>query len=256
MTPTVFYSWQSDLPRETNSVFIRSCLGNALEQMEIDEPLRGEGEAGTPDIPSVIFRKLTQATAAVFDITPVGSTNGGKAVLNPNVAIELGYAAHAIGWSRILCVFNKAYGSLPEGLPFDLRHRRFPVTYDSSKDLNDEREKLTAKLKEYVKIALDHPHREAVHTRKRLTEGCVTLIDGFGKNGGFHYSDSALKPDIERLLDLGVIELDVNPAAGKYAYHWTRLGSIICEWYQKELAGNPAIQKALSDFEEGDQPAA
>jgi hypothetical protein len=42
---------------------------------------------------------------------------------NPNVLVELGFAAHARSWDRILCVSNSAYGS-EQDLPFDIRHRR------------------------------------------------------------------------------------------------------------------------------------
>src|SRR5262249_230832 len=49
-------------------------------------------------------------------------------LMNPNVAIELGFALHAVGWKRCLMVLNEAYGTIDD-LPFDVRHRRHPVTY-------------------------------------------------------------------------------------------------------------------------------
>lgn len=40
---------------------------------------------------------------------------------------EIGYGAHCLGWGIIL-VMNTHFGT-PEGLPFELRHRRFPLSY-------------------------------------------------------------------------------------------------------------------------------
>lgn len=246
MTPTVFFSWQSDLPGDKNTSLIRSCLKSALKGVEIEEPLRPDeaasGESGTPDISEIIFRKLTICSAAVFDVTPVTKTENGKLVFNPNVAIELGFAVHALGWDRIVLVYNREYGNVEGGVPFHLRHRRFPIVYDSRKDLEKQTPHLTSKLGEYVKMAIDSPHREADRIRRRFTDGCSALVGAYGNSGCFHYEHSSLRPDIERLLDLGVIEIDVNLGKGLYAYHWTRFGSIICAWYQKAIAADPDFQ--------------
>ena len=92
--PTVFYSWQSDAPNSTN----RGLIGDAL-----DLAVRAIG-------------------ADVSTVTGLGE-GGGRPSPNPNVLLELGYAAHALGWSRILLVVNSALGGI-ERLPFDLRSRR------------------------------------------------------------------------------------------------------------------------------------
>ena len=54
---------------------------------------------------------------------------------NPNVMLEYGYALDALGNQRLIGVFNKAFGK-PDDLPFDLRHRRWPIQYraDASDD--------------------------------------------------------------------------------------------------------------------------
>lgn len=52
---------------------------------------------------------------------------GMRATPNPNVLVELGYAAHSLGWDRIIVVVNTAHGAIEE-LPFDFRARRV-VTY-------------------------------------------------------------------------------------------------------------------------------
>ncbi len=148
---------------------------------------------------------------------------------------------------RVICVFNKEFGKLPDDTPFDLRHRRNPIAYNSSKNPESQRERLTSRFKEYIGIALDHPHREAVRIRKRLTQGCISIIDASGKSPCFSCQDQQLRSDVERMLDLDVIETDVNPGAGMYVYHWTGLGLTICEWYHREKAGEKSIVEMLAE---------
>ena len=49
-------------------------------------------------------------------------------MLNPNVAIELGYALAHVGNQGVLMVLNSAYGDR-ESLPFDLRHKAGPIIF-------------------------------------------------------------------------------------------------------------------------------
>ena len=44
-------------------------------------------------------------------------------MINPNVAIELGYAAAMLSWENIILVFNDSSGQIDD-LPFDIRQRR------------------------------------------------------------------------------------------------------------------------------------
>jgi hypothetical protein len=80
----------------------------------------------------------------VGDVTPVGKSSRkekGKrprAIMNPNVAIELGYAFKALTWSNCLGVINLAYGDVDD-LPFDIhRTRSWPVTYTLSEGASNE----------------------------------------------------------------------------------------------------------------------
>ncbi len=47
--------------------------------------------------------------------------------------IEYGYALKASGAEKIIAVMNKHYGE-PDVLPFDMRHRRFPLSYNLPPD--------------------------------------------------------------------------------------------------------------------------
>jgi hypothetical protein len=97
----------------------------------------------------VILEKISSAAIFVGDVTLIGKATMERSFLarlfrrfsnrqknldnpkmlpNPNVLLELGYAAHCLGWERVILVMNSHFGP-PEFLPFDLRHRRFPISY-------------------------------------------------------------------------------------------------------------------------------
>lgn len=129
---SIFYSWQSDLPKETNQNGIRQCLRSALNlveesfedyRLEIDEATRNT--TGSPNIPQTIFNKISQCEIFICDISIINSkTNDLKKTPNPNVLIELGYAIATVGWDRIIMLFNFESGNFPADLPFDIdRHR-------------------------------------------------------------------------------------------------------------------------------------
>jgi hypothetical protein len=138
----VFWSWQSDCPAEVSKEFVKGALADALtaviENLSLSEAERPEvdhdtkGEPGLVDIAATVFRKIEGASAFVADVTPVARTGTGKLVPNPNVMIELGYALKALGPAAVVLVANEAFGAKAEELPFDLRHRRGPITYNLS----------------------------------------------------------------------------------------------------------------------------
>ena len=143
MNPKVFWSWQSDKPGRVSRHFLKEVLEEAIEQageeLELNESQRPgidhdtKDEAGLVSIPDSILAKIDAASVFVADLTPVASSEAGRFIANPNVLIELGYAKKAIGPAQIILVWNSAWGGCtPEDLPFDLRHRRMPFTYELS----------------------------------------------------------------------------------------------------------------------------
>lgn len=137
----IFWSWQSDTPAAEGRNFVKTSLVAALAQLadelEWSEAERAELDHDTKDVPGLapiadtIFEKIDNAAVFVADITPTGATpDGKKKTPNPNVLIELGYALKALGPQHIVLVANGAGGFRPEDLPFDLRHRRGPITYE------------------------------------------------------------------------------------------------------------------------------
>jgi hypothetical protein len=132
---TIFYSWQSDLPSNSNRGFIETCLKKVIKQVDKDMPFQLEfnidrdtkSEIGTPNILESIFKKIDRSKIFIADISIINSDSTGRKCPNPNVLVELGYAARVLGWERVFCFYNTDYGSIEE-LPFDLRQRR-PIQY-------------------------------------------------------------------------------------------------------------------------------
>jgi len=130
-TQTIFYSWQSDLPNPTNRGFVEDCLQRAIKEVRGDEELNLDpcidrdtsGVPGAPDIAATIFDKIKAADIFVGDVSFINQGAAGRPTPNPNVLVELGYAAGRLGWEKIICVFNQATGSVND-LPFDIRQRR------------------------------------------------------------------------------------------------------------------------------------
>jgi hypothetical protein len=156
----VFYAWQSDTPAKVGKNFVFEVLREALiktgEELKLEEAERPEidqdtkGVMGSPVIAETIFAKIREAAVVVCDVTLTGVTESGKRLINSNVAYELGYAHGQHGDGVLLKVMNTHYGP-PDDLPFDLRHRRWPVQYQLSPDATkaerrQAREQLTNEL--------------------------------------------------------------------------------------------------------------
>jgi len=191
MKLTVFYSWENDLPNPTN----RSLIGTALEraakelgrELEVERDDRPDtadnpeflvdrdtrGVAGTPDIAHTIFDKIRNADVFVADVTiinerlrPTDPTERFRPTPNPNVLIELGYAARHLTWDRIICAFNVAFGALSD-LPFDIRNRRI-IDYNQANEpgeKTDQRNHLARKFKtalQAIASTIDATRQESV----------------------------------------------------------------------------------------------
>ncbi len=150
----VFWSWQSDTPGKTGRHFIRECLLEAIQRIqasdEIVEPTERDardalhldqdrqGVTGSPDLANLILTKIGMSEVVVADVTPVSKIPAKRSPpterrpekrnMNPNVAIELGYALSALSSEAVLMVLNLHYGKR-EHLPFDLAHKAGPLTY-------------------------------------------------------------------------------------------------------------------------------
>lgn len=152
--PTIFYSWQSDLPARANRTLIEVALEKAVKRLIRDALIvqaprvdqATQGLPGAPAIAEAILEKISQASAFVADVSIIGKA-GTRVTCNPNVLFELGYAVAKLGWEKIILVANGHYGAIEE-LPFDLRGRRVSrYSLEASDDgAKTERDRLAATL--------------------------------------------------------------------------------------------------------------
>ena len=164
----VFWSWQSDWVEDANRHFIKRALDEAVKQVgkelrldEAERPALDHDTKDTPgavDIADEIFRKIAASAVFVADVTPIGETSKQKALPNPNVMIELGWAVNKPGWGRIILVLNLEAGYEPDDLPFDLRKRRV-LTYELKENATEvekrqAKKRLTSDLAAALKINL------------------------------------------------------------------------------------------------------
>jgi hypothetical protein len=171
----IFWSWQSDRPGKTGRHFVKGALQEAIKAVLVDGDLEEskrdlhldhdrEGLSGSPDLAAAIFEKIRASTIFVADVTPIGigeeKTEDGehKRLMNPNVAIELGYALSHVGNQGLLMVMNKEYGGR-DTLPFDLSHKAGPIFYKlaagaSKAQIESEKKKLIGELKTALRACL------------------------------------------------------------------------------------------------------
>lgn len=125
----VFYSWQSDLPKNATRNFIRKCIDDAIDLAEETETIEAErdeattGITGSPNIVTTLFSKIDDCDLFIADISLCFSEiqNHKKKSPNPNVMLELGYAVKRLGWERVICLCNVDFGA---EYPFDIEHNR------------------------------------------------------------------------------------------------------------------------------------
>ena len=172
MNRTIFYSWQSDLPKSENLNFIEDSISSSIKSLKKLHPISIDllldkatrKLSGSPDIAESIFTKISNSTVFIADISIINSSSKGqRKTPNPNVLIELGYAARTLGWEKIICLYNTDYGSFKD-LPFDLRNRRI-VPYSLNRKSKSQAKK---DLSKEVHNAVFEMHNKGILTDKIL----------------------------------------------------------------------------------------
>ena len=114
----------------------------------IEQDTRGSN--GSADIPHTLFEKIENADIFIGDVSIINSNmEQERKTPNPNVMIELGYAASRLGWDRVISVCNLKFGKC-EDSPFDIRHRRI-IAYDTTNSISDAKKTLTNILYRTIK---------------------------------------------------------------------------------------------------------
>lgn len=168
----IFYSWQSDSPKETNFSAIRKALKLAVKNLNViysdinlivDEATRDT--SGSPNIALKILEKIEAADLFIADMTTITSPRAKKPCPNPNVTYELGYAVGQLGWDRIILLFNKAYGKFPNDLPFDVIQQRASPYFLKVEDLKSEKAELSKLLEFAIKVIVEKNPKTPVELR-------------------------------------------------------------------------------------------
>jgi len=220
MNRTIFYSWQSDLPNSTNRSFIESVIRKVISDFKKTTPFsiefsldRDTNEVpGTPDIADTILKKITKASLFVADVSIINSKSKYRKTPNPNVLIELGYAAKSIGWDKIICIYNSDYGDLND-LPFDLRHRR-PLVYSF---LEKDKDCVKNGMVEKISKTIENLHQNGLlfdeirdRLKKDIDTEILTLINWLCKIVYGYSKDKNLMLRVGQFLNLNQDDLEAK----------------------------------------------
>lgn len=248
---TVFYAWQSDTAPGFNRYLIRDALTAAIKALRIgalieDAPRLDPDTRGptiAPEITSSSFEKIRTSAVVVADITFVGATHAvqgrgpRKPLPNPNVALELGYAAATLGWDRVIPVINEAYGDA-ELQSFELRGRRPIIRYRMAEDTQTEvaevRLHLQRSLDSALRLALSSEYERVGEIIASLDLNCLDLLKRYANDEIFwrrhdrkaaeFLMNAGVDSTFRHLLKLRLIRGNWEPSIGSYAYRWTYLG--------------------------------
>lgn len=167
---TIFFAWQSDRPGGINRWFLDEALRSAAAELEKEVGFELQaiidrdtmGVPGSPEIAATILEKIRSCDVLVADVTLVHDEGvQPKRTPNPNVLLELGYAAGSLGWEHVVLVVNQAFGPVEE-LPFDLRGRRaLPYSLAAEDERKPVRRDVASRLKDALRLILEYRLRGA-----------------------------------------------------------------------------------------------
>ena len=131
---------------------------------------------------------------------------------------------------------NEHFGT-PVELPFDVRNRRFPITYRLDPGIGCDRDaikrRLSSEIESAVQSVLMSEYEAAYDVVAALDVDCIRLLHITARAPWFSEPTELVDAPLDlgqfhaavvRLLTLRVIRADINPNSGQYAYHWTYLG--------------------------------
>jgi hypothetical protein len=167
----LFFSYQSDTPKNVGQSFIQSVLDKVKAKLKADDiyltiDYGFQGVFGNTVLIDEMLKKSKLSDIVLADITFTSSKAWNEAkkykwlmnreirVLektkdkkspNPNVLLETGYAWALKGYERTVLILNTAYGE-PEELPTDLLGFRHPITYTLDDKNIDKKSEIRAEL--------------------------------------------------------------------------------------------------------------
>lgn len=266
MAHTVFFAWQLDTPSEHNKTFIWNALtaatNSAGSPAALEESPRPEsdtgGVPGSPNIVETIFKRIRNCAFFIADVTFTAKTDSGKLVPNPNVLIELGYAARSIGWERTILTLNQTYGRAKH-LPFDILQHRWPIEYRMSErtTVGDRR---FDQLSDALTAAITSCEQHVLSRAEEMADSLDTAtIDIIGQYENAPFIDMRLPAKtmgellggldhilaIRQLISIGALRVTHMPTIG---YEWTYDGRRMIEVLKRK---QPMILHALRAHRQG-----
>jgi len=269
---TIFYAWQSDRPQNTHRYLIRNAAKDAGKRIGTDADVEDSPRLdhdtndvpGTPEIAGTIFRKIRESGAFIADLTFIGATelhDGEKKLLpNPNVLLELGYAARSIGWDRIICVMNTSYGPVEEQI-FDIKQRRWPICYslvgENPEEIQKARKYLSGQLQMAIRVVMNSAHEAIEDAISRLTPQAIHFIEHHRNYAYFWNTDENVRAGGgwtaaagACLLDLKLTRAYFEPKVNRFVYTWTYIGKLVITRMETNfppLAPSDAKEKIEAD---------
>lgn len=198
----IFFSWQSDLSANQTKYFIEECIEHAKNLLPDsiilvpDEATRNR--LGAPDIMNSIFEKIDNCDLFIADVSIVGQYTIPveddeypvmKHLPNPNVLLELGYAAARLTWDRCICLANTKFGTISQ-LPFDLNHRRITDFCYNGSTRKQKLTEIANIIKETVLAYIDKPIAKAGFSHHII--GGYNLADAHIENKIIPYNEIML----------------------------------------------------------------
>lgn len=186
MPNIAFFAWQLDTFAERNKRFIWDALERAtgastiaaIPEQSPRPEMDTQGIPGSPNIVQTIFDRIRECSVFIADLTFVATTSKGERISNPNVLIELGFAARSIGWDRTILVLNTAEGEAKE-LPFDILQHRWPIRYhltDKSTTISQKLESLSEELAAAIENCEEHSLNRATEMVEALDTATLHFV--------------------------------------------------------------------------------
>ncbi len=170
----IFFSWQveTDLQGFKNKAFLKDCIKCAINQIENEGTLEGihfeliEGlnkTSGNPEVAPLMFSQIDDCDIFIGDMTivqricsrlePLRNKKGLYFRYSPNCNVYGEYnralGLHKDFWKQIILLLNDTNKSPKEDssvIPFDTRHRRWPITFNLKDNSVESRTKAKKEL--------------------------------------------------------------------------------------------------------------
>ena len=156
----IFYSYQSDSPKQINELFIEKAIDEAIKTIKGAKIklIKGfKGTSGQKPLADTMLQQSESSDIFIGDVTLTAEFNDHtyknhwllssyqkidkygkvKKYPNGNVLLETGYSWANKDYDRTILVINEMYGQA-KGLPVDMGHLRWPVTYNLAESHSQE----------------------------------------------------------------------------------------------------------------------